>query len=298
MRHLNSILFRWFLFPLLLAIVTLAACGSEDSAAKETLVIGGIPDQDQSVLVRRFGGVADYLGRRLDVNARYVPSIDYSAVVTGFKGGDIHLAWFGGLTGVQARSAVEGARAVAQRPRDEEFHSVFILRRDISAQFLADLKGLTFTFGSESSTSGHLMPRYFLTQAGIDPKEDFNGLPNFSGSHDKTWKLVEAGAFQAGALNEAVWDRAVAEGNVDLEKVRVLQVTEPYFDYNWSIRPDLDREFGNGFTRKLSLALLEMHQAGGNSEVLDLFQTARFIETNNDNYRQIESVARSLGLLE
>ena len=298
MRHLNSILFRWVLFTLLLVTVALAACGSEDSAAKKTLVIGGIPDQDQSALVRRFGGVADYLGRRLDVNARYVPSIDYSAVVAGFKRGDIHLAWFGGLTGVQARGAVPGALAVAQRPRDEQFRSVFILRQGIAAQSPADLKGLTFTFGSESSTSGHLMPRYFLTQAGIDPEEDFNGLPNFSGSHDKTWKLVEAGAFQAGALNEAVWDRAVAQGNVDLDKVRVLQVTEPYFDYNWSLRPDLDRDFGSGFTRKLSLALLEMHQAAESAEVLDLFQTDRFIETNNDNYRQIESVARGLGIVE
>ncbi len=298
MRHLNSILFRWFLFPLLLLTVTLAACGSEDSAAKKTLVIGGIPDQNQSVLVRRFGGVADYLGRRLDVNARYVPSIDYSAVVVGFKGGDIHLAWFGGLTGVQARGAVDGALAVAQRPRDEQFRSVFILRQGIDAQSLGDLKGLTFTFGSESSTSGHLMPRYFLTQAGIDSEEDFNGLPNFSGSHDKTWKLVEAGAFQAGALNEAVWDRAVAQGNVDLGKVRVLQVTEPYFDYNWSLRPDLDRQFGNGFTRKLSLALLEMHQDAEGTVVLGLFQTDRFIDTNNDNYRQIESVARGLGIVE
>ena len=298
MRHLKSVLFRWFLFPLLLATVTLAACGSEDPAAKKTLVIGGIPDQDQSVLVRRFGGVADYLGRRLDVSVRYVPSIDYSAVVVGFKGGDIHLAWFGGLTGVQARGAVDGALAVAQRPRDEQFRSVFILRQGIDAQSLGDLKGLTFTFGSESSTSGHLMPRYFLTEAGIDSEEDFNGLPNFSGSHDKTWKLVEAGAFQAGALNEAVWDRAVAQGNVDLGKVRVLQVTEPYFDYNWSLRPDLDRQFGNGFTRKLSLALLEMHQDAESTEVLGLFQADRFIETNNDNYRQIESVARGLGLVE
>ena len=262
------------------------------------LYVGGIPDQDESIVVRRFSGLSDYLSQTLGMEVRYVPSIDYAAVVTGFVNGHIHLAWYGGLTGVQARAAVPGARAIAQRPRDTEFRSVFVVNTKIPAETLSDLKNTRFTFGSESSTSGHLMPRYFLLQEGINADKDFRGLPNFSGSHDKTWKLVEVGAFESGALNKSVWDTAVLQGQINLEKVRLLEVTEPYYDYNWSVRPDLDQHFGDGFTHNLSVALLEMHMSETNKDILELFYTDKFIASDNDNYKVIEDVARRLKILE
>ena len=287
------------LFPLLLIGAALAACGPDaDGELGGTLFIGGIPDQDTALLVRRFDGVADYLSQELGVDVEYASSIDYSAVVTAFEHGDIHLAWFGGLTGVQARRAVSGAQAIAQRPRDAEFLSVFIVQSDIPAQGLRDLKGLTFTFGSESSSSGHLMPRHFLLQAGVDSERDFDGLPSFSGSHDRTWKLVESGAYQAGALNEAVWARALEEGKVDLSRVRVLEVTPPYYGYSWTLRPNLDESFGPGFSDEVREALLGMGRDPGQRKILEAFSTDSFVETSNDNYKAIEEIARHLGMVE
>ena len=185
-----------FLAPALMAVALTAACGGDGGSSGKTLYISAIPDQNASTLARRFDSFSEYLGQQLGVNVKYVRSVDYAASVTGFKNGDIHLGWFGGLTGVQARLAVPGSQAIAQRPRDEKFHSKFIVRADLGVDELPGLKGLTFTFGSESSTSGHLMPRYFLVQAGIDPDRDFKGKPGFSGSHDKTWKLVESGTIR------------------------------------------------------------------------------------------------------
>jgi phosphonate transport system substrate-binding protein len=283
---------------LALPLAAATGCGSDGDGRDRTLYIGGIPDQDTSLLVRRFGDLADYLAQRLGVDVEYIPTIDYAAVVTGFKSGDIHLGWYGGLTGVQARKAVPGAVAIAQRPRDERFLSVFIVGSKVDAESLGDLKGLTFTFGSESSTSGHLMPRHFLVRAGIDADRDFRGLPNFSGSHDKTWKLVESGAYQAGALSEAVWSKAVEQGRADLTKVRLLQTTEPYHDYNWTARPDLDATFGEGFTGRLREALLSMAGDPEQQGLLEAFQTDSFIATTNENYRAIEDVARRLGIIE
>ena len=286
---------RLALISLILIGIVVAACGSDDEG--KTLYIGGIPDQDTALLVRRFNGVADYFSDRLGVDVKYVSSIDYAAVVTGFRNGDIHMAWFGGFTGVQARLAVPGARAIAQRPGDKEFVSVFIVQQDVSAQSLADLNDLTFTFGSESSTSGHLMPRHFLLLAGLDPDKDFEGLPNFSGSHNTTWKLVESGTYQAGALSGTVWSKATAEGRVDIDKVRVLKTTPPYFDYNWTVRPDLDESFGTGFTQRVRDALLDMGNDPEGKELLEAFQTDSFVATSNDNYRVIEEVAESLGMV-
>jgi phosphonate transport system substrate-binding protein len=205
------------------------------------------------------------------------------------------MAWFGGLTGVQARLAVPGSLAIAQRPRDAAFHSKFIVRSGLEVDSLEDLKGLTFTFGSESSTSGHLMPRHFMIEAGVDPDEDLDGPPNFSGSHDKTWKLVESGAFQAGALNEAVWEAALEAGKVDTEKVTEFYTTPAYFDYNWTIRGDADARFGSGFTDRVRRALLTL--GDGQPEILELFSTESFVQTDNRNYEAIRDVAESLGIL-
>lgn len=283
-------------------ILTVAACGDDDDGGSfsGTLSIGGIPDQDVSTLERQFGLMADYLADATGLDVEYVPSVDYAAIVTAFDRGDVQLAWFGGLTGVQARAVVEGSEAIVQRPRDAEFHSVFIAQCSLNATSLEDLAGLTFTFGSESSTSGHLMPRYFLSEAGIDADEDFNGEPNYSGSHDKTYELVEAGAFQSGALNEAVWRDAVETGSVDTSKVCEVLTTDSYYDYNWSIRPDVDEEFGEGTREALIDAMLELNANMGEeeAELLDLFQTDSFVPTDNANYRAIERVAVDLGIIE
>ena len=174
------------------------------------------------------------------------------------------------------------------------------MRRDLPANSLEELVGLagdlTLTFGSESSTSGHLMPRFYLRQAGLDPDSSFKSPPNYSGSHDLTWRLVESGAFDVGVLNEDVWERAVLEGRVDTDKVRVLETAGPYYDYNWTAASGVGREFGEGFTRKIQQALLALG-AEDNQKILDLFNTSQFVATENDNYQAIEEVARGLGFI-
>ena len=287
-----------FISLALIIIVTLiAACGGDSSPV---LRVGGIPDQDASRLARRYDGFADYLSQKLGVEVEYVPSADYAAVVTAFTQGNLDLAFFGGLTGVQARILDEGAEAVAQREHDAAFHSKFIIRHDLPATSLSDLadlaRDLTITFGSESSTSGHLMPRYFLQGAGLEADSSFKSPPNYSGSHDLTWRLVESGAFDIGALNEDVWERAVANGLVDVSKVRVLETTPAYFDYNWTAASGVGEKFGDGFSRRIQKALLELG-AEENQEILSLFSTERFISTENDNYQAIEDVARDLGII-
>lgn len=280
----------------LLIVLALVACRSSE---KPTLIIGGIPDEEVSILETRFGGVARYLSHETGLDVKYQPSISYAALVTAFEHGDVGLAWFGGLTGVQARIAAPGAEAFAQRPRDREFRSVFIVGKGSSAASLQQLKGLSFTFGSESSTSGHLMPRYVMVEAGIDPERDLKGKPSYSGSHDKTWKLVEAGTFDAGVLNQAVWDRAVEQGQVNTTRVRPILVTPPYFDYHWVIGPGIDKVYGDGTAARIKKALLSMNgKDPDNARTLELFQTDSFIATNNENYAAIESTARRLGLIQ
>ena len=287
----------WVLVLVLSAMVLLGACSSGDG--ERTLYIAGIPDQDISILETRFEKLAEYLSEKTKLNVKYLPSVEYSAVVTGFRQGDIQLAWYGGLTGVQARLASPGAQALAQREEDAAFHSVFIAQKSLGIKSLEDLKGLRFTFGSESSTSGNLMPRSFLSQAGVNPEDDFAAV-NYSGSHDKTWKLVETSSFEAGALNAVVWQKRVEDGSVDTSKIEAFYITPAYFDYHWVVSSNLDSEFGSGATEDIRNALLDLNAADGGieQEIMEAFDSQRFIPTNNDNYNAIEQVARDLGIIE
>jgi len=286
---------------LLLLLPVLAGCkGDVEAGDLPVLKVGGIPDQDASRLARRYQQFTDYLSGELEVEVVYVPSLDYAAVVTAFGQGELQLAFFGGFTGVQARLQDPGAQAIAQREHDAQFHSRFIVRAELAIDSLEDLKAQaghrTFTFGSESSTSGHLMPRHFLMRAGIDPDKDFRRLPSFAGSHELTWQLVESGAFDVGVLNEDVWERAIREGRVDPSRVREFYTTPGFFDYNWTASGELDRIYGEGFTGRVQRALLRLNQEE-HREILDLFSTARFITTDNRNYERLEGVARDLEMI-
>ncbi|MFP5376790.1 MAG: putative selenate ABC transporter substrate-binding protein [Acidimicrobiia bacterium] len=287
-----------------LAAVAGAGCGGGQSqGAARPLVISAIPDQDPERLQRLHGAVADHLERALGVPVRYQPVTDYTASVSLFAAGDLDLVWFGGLTGVQARLQAEGARAVAQRDIDARFRSVFIASTASGLGPVDDVAGLSalagrrFTFGSESSTSGRLMPQWFLGQAGVAPA-DFAGPPGFSGSHDRTIALVEAGTYEAGAVNEQVWRARLEDGTVDRARVKEIFRTPTYHDYHWVLGPGAVRRHGAGLVEKVTRAFVSLDRADPRDRaVLDLFGTEAFVEAHDADYRRIEDVGRSLGLI-
>ncbi|MEW5856086.1 MAG: putative selenate ABC transporter substrate-binding protein [Cyanobacteriota bacterium] len=293
----------------LLLLLPLAACSPNPSGSSATngeteakpLTIGAIPDQDPQKLQRQYDKLAAYLEKELGVPVEYKPVTDYTAAVTVFKVGDLDLVWFGGLTGVQARLQVPGAEAIAQRDIDAQFHSLFIAHKKAGLKpfkeisDLKQLKGHSFTFGSESSTSGRLMPQYFLQQAGLK-LEDLKGQAGFSGDHDKTIKLVEAGTYDVGAVNESVWKKRIESKEVDLNKVQVLWQTPAYYDYHWVINPEVKKRYGEDFAKKVQNAFLKLDPSvPEHKEILDLLQATKFIPTQNSNYAQIEDIGRKIG---
>lgn len=275
----------------------------EPDATLPSLRIGAIPDQDPEILDRLFGDVADYLSAQLEIPVEYIPVIDYAASVTAFKVGDLDLVWFGGLTGVQARLQVPGAIAVAQRDIDAEFRSVFIAGQDVDIEPFDSVDGLTalaghsFTFGSESSTSGRLMPQYFMQEAGLD-LADLDGEPGFSGSHDNTLTVVASGSYEVGALNGQVWDSRLEEAAPDTAAVKLLFTTPPYYDYHWVLHPATLERYGADFDARV-LAAFEGIDGSDATEtaILEAFKAGRFIPTENANYSAIERVGRKIGLI-
>ncbi len=297
------------LLALLALMLFAASCGGDDSASDAaadggafdgTLTIGAIPDQDPEILSRNFGLVADFLAEELGVEVEFQPVTEYDAAVTGFRVGDLDLVWFGALTGVQARLQVDGAEAIAQRDIDQEFTSVFIANVDAGIEPFDDVAGLSavagrsLTFGSDSSTSGRLMPQSFLTQAGVS-LDDLDGEPGFSGSHDATIELVEAGTFEVGAVSSQLWNARVEAGEVDLDRVVFLFETPNYFNYHWVARPELGTDLQTRIVEALqSLDANDPDEA----VILEFFGADGFIETVSENYDDIEAVGRDIGQID
>ena len=269
---------------------------------KPMLRISAIPDQKPETLNRLYGLVANELSKQLGVPVQYVPVTNYAAAVSAFRTGNIDLVWFGGLTGVQARLQKPGSKVIAQRDIDASFHTIFIantssgLKPVSSVQGLSQLRGKRFTFGSESSTSGRLMPQYFLGQAGVKPNQFAGGAPGFSGSHDATIALVQSGAYQAGAVNEQVWRSNLSEGKANRSKVMAIWKTPGYPDYHWIAQPDLDQRFGKGFTTRIQKAILSWRSSNPEQkQILSLFGAQKFIAANASEYSRIEQVGRQIG---
>ncbi|MHC4953907.1 MAG: putative selenate ABC transporter substrate-binding protein [Planctomycetota bacterium] len=276
-----------------LVALFLVACNESESTDVPVLRFSAIPDQEPTQQTERFRPVAEYLSKALGVKVEYVPVSKYSASVQAFKTGDIHFAWFGGLSGVQARLAVPGARAIAQGAEDPNFFSYFIASKQSGLKpgtdFPKAAKGMKFTFGSEGSTSGRLMPEYFIREAtGAAPNEFFTAV-GFASNHPATLAAVNSGSFDVGALNYKTYDNASAEKKAN---AIVIWKTPLYADYNLTAHADLDTLWGNGFTDKLQKAWLAMPD----DICRNSFQRSKMIPAENSDFAKIEDTAKKLEL--
>ncbi|MBA3773731.1 MAG: putative selenate ABC transporter substrate-binding protein [Ramlibacter sp.] len=275
-------------------VLAIALCALGAAAhAQQVMRVTAIPDESPTELARKAAPLMKYLEQRLGVKVEFTPVTDYAAAVEALANRQVDLAWFGGFTFVQAQQRSGGkAVPVVQREEDANFKSVFITT-DSGIKSLSDLKGRNVSFGSQSSTSGHLMPRSFLLAAGIDPDRDFKRVA-YSGAHDATVAAVASGKVDAGALNISVWEKLLADKKVDPARVRVFYTTPAYFDYNWTVHADMpvaQRE-------KLAKAFTDLDKGTSEGkEILELQRATRFVATRADNYKGIEAAARSAGLL-
>ena len=287
-------------FILLVGMLQINTVQAEE---RPTFVFTAIPDADESRLQQRFNKVAVYLSQKLNVDVKYIPVKSYGAAITAFRNDQVQLAWFGGLSGVRARLLVPGSEAIAQGFEDKSFKSYIIAHHSTGLKENADLsdaftefnsQDMTFTFGSKGSTSGRLMPEFYL-------RDEFKAAPNdlfsrigFSGDHSRTIAQVQSGAYQVGAVNYKVWEKELAAGKIDTNKVSIIWTTPTYPDYQWTIRNDVDQRFGRDFKSLVTKTLLEMNDP----DLLASFPRQSFIPASNADYVPIENTARAIGLID
>ena len=271
--------------------------GSETDGAQKVLRFSAIPDENTTAQAERYAPVVKWLGEELGVKVEFIPSSDYEASVTKFETGDVQVAWFGGVSGVKARNAVDGSRALVSGKKDLAFKSYFIAHESTgltkSDSFPTATKGMSFTFGSSGSTSGCIMPAHFIVKNTNEGPLDYYKSPlGFSGSHDKTALQVQDGTFQVGAMNFSTYEKMVKSGKIDSNKCRVIWETPTYADYNFTARGDLDKALGEGFTDKLQKLLVECKDPA----VLKAFDRNEFVKVNNATFQGIADVMKKVKL--
>ena len=267
--------------------------GNAYGQALKELRISAIPDENPQEMLRIYQPFADYLTKEIGIPVKFTPVVDYVATVGGLAANRLEMVWYGGLTSVQAAKQAKGARRIIMRKEDAEFKSHFITTKESGIKSLKDLKGKTFAFGSVSSTSGHLMPRYFLVKNNINPEKDFSKF-SFSGAHDATAAWVEAERVDAGALNFLVWDKLVETKKVDTNKVQIFWTTPAYVDYVWTVRAGVDKST----VEKITKAFLKLdYSKPDDKKLLDLHRTKGYIAAKDEDWKGIEEAAVAAGLL-
>jgi phosphonate transport system substrate-binding protein len=272
------------------AALAAAAALPRAARAASPVRVGMIPDAGATqVSIDQKKPLRDYLAAKLGRDVDLVIPTNYNATVEALGNGSLDFAYLGGLTYVKAH-ALYGVIPLVQRSSDRQFHSLFITQTASSINALGDLRGKKFAFGDINSTSGHLMPFYAMTQAGLDPDKDLNY--RYTGNHPATAKAVEAGVVDAGAIDESVYHAMIDGNQLDKSKVRVFHTTPPFLDYVWVARKDAPAADRAAFAN----AFLSLHPPA-DAAVLDILRGTSFVRANDAEYDLLRTIATKLKLL-
>jgi phosphonate transport system substrate-binding protein len=285
---------RLFLHVLLLTIVLFViGCNrsSPNLVTQQRLRVTMIPTTDPGKVIRESQPLVSYLEKETGAKIELTVPTNYAAAVAAITSDQVDIAYLGGFTYVQA-SQRAGVMPLVQRDRDQNFHSLFITQSNSKINGLADLKGHTFAFGDVNSTSGHLMPEYFMREAKVDPEVISKAI--YTGGHDATALAVANKKVEAGALDETVYQRMVKEGKLNSSQVKVFYTTPPFYDYIWVARKGLDPRLADSFTA----AFLKLDTSNASDKtILDLLNATKYVKAVDSNYDKLRQAAKDSGLL-
>ena len=284
-------MFRKLFFLLSLSVFAVALAGCGGGSSDETLRVGLIPNQNPEEVEAQYQPLEDYLAEEIGRDVEVSVPATYNAVVEALVSGELDMAYFGGLTYVQARQRADITPLVTEvnpRTGTTKYHSLIITPTESDISEVKDIEGGDFAFGSVSSTSGSLYPSIMLQKAGIDYRTDL-GEFTYTGGHDTTAQAVANGRVDAGGLEDRIFYDLRDEGAIEEDSVRIVAESEPIEGYPWVVRDDLSGEDREA----LAGAYLNMEDP----ELLDLMRAESYERVSADDYDYTEKQARALDLL-
>jgi phosphonate transport system substrate-binding protein len=279
---------------ILLALSFVGGCGGrseQGSSDPDPLRVGLVPNISPQEQEARYEPLGDYLSVQLGREVELVVPTSYPAVVEAMTSGELDLAYFGGLTYVQARNQADVTPLVTEinpRTGDTTYHSIIVVPDESDIQEVEEIEGRTFAFGSANSTSGSLYPAIMLQEAGIDYRTDLEEFI-YTGGHDATAQAISNGGVDAGGVEDRILYRLEDEGAVDEETIRVIEESDPIEGYPWAVRAAISDEL----KEQIAQAFLDIEDPA----LLDLLRAQGYQRVEPEDYDYVEERARELGLL-
>jgi len=232
-----------------------------------------LPDENAATVIKSHEGFKNYLETQTGKKVELVVTTDYSSMIEAMRRGRIDLGYFGPLSYVMAKEKSPGIEAFAVQVHkgSPTYRSVIVVNAASGIQKLSDIKGKVMAFGDPASTSSHLIPKSILLNAGLTARRDYQ--EEFVGNHDAVALNVQNGKAQAGGLSQPIFEAMVEMKTIDPAKVKVLQVSEAFPNYPWTMQaalaPALKARIRKAFFDLKDPAVLKPMKAEGFQAIQD-----------------------------
>jgi phosphonate transport system substrate-binding protein len=287
--------------------VALAGCASDSAggSAPTGTGAGGRPARPATM---RFG-VGPLLATPADTKAAYEPFFDWLADQLGVQheltavdswggisvalGADqLDLAWMGPFGYVLAHERT-GAEAIATVKYDDKpiYHAIVVAKPDLEIRtWPDDAKGRSISFAEVSSTSGWLIPHFWLQQHGIDPKDYFQYTEG--ASHPANELAVASGQVELATDYDRNRNSMIESGKLHDGDTKVVWSSDPLPNDAIGVPRDFDRGLAEeirtkllGLTAETAKGILPKHYTG-------------FVSATDETYKPIRDAAVALDALE
>ena len=260
------------IFAVLFAVLSLNIAVQAADSNPDMLRVALLPDEDAATIIKQNQGLKDYLESKLGKKVKIVVTTDYSSMIEAMRFGRLELGYFGPLSYTLAKTKADIEPFAARMKKGSTtYHAVLIGNKAAGIKTVSDVKGKEVAYGDIASTSSHLIPKKMLLDNGLETKKDYK--ENFLGAHDAVALAVQNGHAQAGGLSKPIFETLVKREVISLDKVNVLQVSEPYPQYPWAMRSDLKPELKdairNAFTSLKDKKVLKPFKAQGFGAMTD-----------------------------
>ncbi|MGL5114804.1 MAG: phosphate/phosphite/phosphonate ABC transporter substrate-binding protein [Beijerinckiaceae bacterium] len=268
----------------MLAAVPAFAQGRDPSRLRVAL----LPDENAATIIQNAQPLKDYLEKTLAKPIDLQVTTDYSSMIEAMRFGRIEVAYFGPLSYVLAKSRAPEIEpfAVGVERGSPTYNGVLIATAGGPVKTVEDIKGKSFGFGDQASTSSHLIPRAFLAKRGLIAGKDYQAV--HVGTHDAVARAVQNGQLPAGGLSKAILDNLISRNTVDKTKIVEIGISDPIPNYPMVMQGNLTPALKDAIRK----AFIEMKDEA----VLKAFRVQGFAATDDKAYDVLRDTAKVLDL--
>jgi phosphonate transport system substrate-binding protein len=211
----------------LIALILGSAALSYAAEDLKEITIGVIPTESSASAMKGFEPFRADMEKSLGIPVKLFIAPDYAGVIEAMRFNKVQIAWFGNKSAIEAVNRASGEVFVqtVDVNGNPGYWSLIVVHKDSPYQnmdeIIRDGKNLTFGNGDPNSTSGYLIPTYYIWgQRGIDPAKHFKLMRN--ANHETNLMAVANKQVDFATNNTENWDKFSQAHPEQIKNVRAI----------------------------------------------------------------------------